>query len=133
MSAYLKTSGIAALLASSTQAKREEAKRMGIDIFDKVFIEASGRQVLLHGVNMITNKDPYIPNMEGEFDTEFSVTEQDLTNLSDWGINFVRLGSPWEAVERYTGLYDSDYLEKLERLVNKLGESGIHVILDSHF
>lgn len=44
----------------------------------------------------------------------------------------MRLGAPWEAVERYTGLYDTDYLDKLERLVNKLGENGIHVMLDAH-
>jgi len=81
---------------------------------------------------MIALNDPYIPTLEGEFDPEFSVTDQDLKNLNDWGINFVRLGAPWEAVEKFTGLYDTEYLEKLERLVNRLGQSGIHVMLDAH-
>jgi hypothetical protein len=53
MANILKAAGLSALLAAApASAKREEAKKMGIDIFDKVFIEASGRQVLLHGVNM---------------------------------------------------------------------------------
>jgi aryl-phospho-beta-D-glucosidase BglC (GH1 family) len=132
MSVIYKYSSIATLLAASAEARREPAKQLGIDIFDEVFIDIKGRQVLLHGVNMIVLDDPYIPSLEGAFDPEWSVTEQDLKNLNDWGINFVRLGAPWEAVEKFTGLYDTEYLEKLERLVNRLGQSGIHVMLDAH-
>ena len=31
----------------------------------------------------------------------------------------------WEAVEREAGVYDDSYLDKIEILINKLGEAGI--------
>ena len=40
-------------------------------------------------------------------------------------MNFVRLGVMWEAVERSEGTYDEAYLDKVETLINKLGEAGI--------
>jgi aryl-phospho-beta-D-glucosidase BglC (GH1 family) len=53
--------------------------------------------------------DPYIPS-QGAFEPENSLNEQDILNLQSWGINFVRLGVMWEAVERTKGVYDINYL-----------------------
>ena len=40
---------------------------------------------------------------------------------------------PWEAVEpKEKGVYDEDYLNKVEALINKLGKNGIYTMLDSH-
>ena len=47
-------------------------------------------------------------------------------------MNFVRLGVMWEAVERSEGAYDEAYLDKVETLINKLGEAGITVLVDAH-
>ena len=47
-------------------------------------------------------------------------------------MNFVRLGVMWEGVERNPGVYDYDYLDKLEVLINKLGEAGIYTLVDAH-
>ena len=47
-------------------------------------------------------------------------------------MNFVRLGVMWEAVERSEGTYDEAYLDKVETLINKLGEAGITVLVDAH-
>ena len=38
----------------------------------------------------------------------------------------------WEAVERTPGQYDEDYLNKVEALINKLGEAGIYTLVDMH-
>ena len=38
----------------------------------------------------------------------------------------------WEAVERTPGRYDEDYLNKVEALINKLGEAGIYTLVDMH-
>jgi aryl-phospho-beta-D-glucosidase BglC (GH1 family) len=65
--------------------------------------------VLFHGVNVVYKMDPYIPS-QGAFDPENSLNEQDILNLQSWGINFVRLGVMWEAVERTKGVYDINYL-----------------------
>jgi endoglycosylceramidase len=49
-----------------------------------------------------------------------------------WGLNFIRLGVMWEAVETAPGVFDHEYLGKIDDLINQLGESGIHVLVDSH-
>lgn len=38
----------------------------------------------------------------------------------------------WEAVERTEGTYDDVYLDKVEELVNKLGDAGIYTLVDAH-
>ena len=52
--------------------------------------------------------------------------------MSLWGINLVRLGVIWEAVEREPGVYDHEYLNQVESLVERLAERGIYTIVDSH-
>jgi len=47
-------------------------------------------------------------------------------------MNFVRLGVMWEAVERSPGVYDMDYLNKVDNLITRLGEAGIYTLVDMH-
>lgn len=55
-----------------------------------------------------------------------------MDDLAAWGINFVRLGVMWEAVEREAGVYDLDYLDRVQTIINKLGERGIYTLVDAH-
>ena len=75
--------------------------------------------------------DPYIPS-NGDFDAGDSLNDQDIQNLVSWGMNFVRLGVMWEAVERSPGVYDMDYLNKVDNLITRLGEAGIYTLVDMH-
>jgi len=61
-----------------------------------------------------------------------SLTDEEIDMMSLWGINLVRLGVIWEAVEREPGVYDHEYLNQVERLVERLAERGIYTIVDSH-
>lgn len=47
-------------------------------------------------------------------------------------MNFVRLGVMWEGVERQVGVYDAVYFDKVEELINRLGEAGIYTLVDAH-
>jgi len=47
-------------------------------------------------------------------------------------MNFMRLGVMWEGVEREAGVYDMAYLDKVEALINKMGEAGIYTLVDAH-
>ena len=114
---------IAALLASYASAV--------IKIEDRVFVDEQGRQKIFHGVNVVYKVDPYIPS-QGEFDSELSLNDEDIANLTAWGMNFVRLGVMWEAVEREPSIYDTKYLDDVVDLVNKLGENGIYTLIDAH-
>jgi endoglycosylceramidase len=96
------------------------------------FIEDSyGRTVIFHGVNAIYKMPPYIP-ITDSFDPQESLNDKDIADLVKWGQNFVRLGVMWEAVEREPGVYDDDYLNKIEDLINEMGEAGIYTLVDAH-
>ena len=75
--------------------------------------------------------DPYIPS-EGVFDSQNSLNDEDIVMLKEWGMNFVRLGVMWEAVEREPGVYDDAYLDRVAKLIQKLGEAGIYTLVDAH-
>jgi endoglycosylceramidase len=38
----------------------------------------------------------------------------------------------WEAVEKTRGVYDDQYLSKVNDLINKLGDAGIYTLVDAH-
>jgi endoglycosylceramidase len=63
---------------------------------------------------------------------EDSLNSEDMANLQKWGMNHVRLGVMWEAVENVMGFYDQEYLSQVEKLINKLGEYGIYTMIDAH-
>ena len=52
--------------------------------------------------------------------------------MKAWGFKMVRLGVMWEAVEREPGIFDYEYLEKIDKLVNRFAEYDIHLMLDNH-
>jgi len=72
-------------------------------------------------VNVVYKVHPYLPSGGDTFDPEESLVDFDMENLGKWGMNFVRLGVMWEAVEVERGVYNQTYLDEVEALVNKLG------------
>lgn len=61
-----------------------------------------------------------------------SLTDDDIVTLRDLGTNIVRLGVIWEAVEKAPGVYDMNYLDEIELIVDRLARQGIYTIIDSH-
>jgi endoglycosylceramidase len=126
----MKSFGVA--LATVAFALMAEAGDVHVNPATRMLEDQDGRSVLFHGVNVVYKVDPYIPSMDGEFDSELSLNDEDIQNLVDWGMNFVRLGVMWEGVERVAGVYDEKYLDSVERLINRLGEAGIYTLVDNH-
>ena len=96
-----------------------------------MLVDQEGRPTIFHGVNVVYKVDPYIPS-NGDFDPQNSLNIKDIADLKKWGMNFVRLGVMWEAVERSAGVYDDNYLDKVEILINQLGAAGIYTLVDMH-
>ena len=109
----------------------ETSSQVKIDPKTRMFVDAEGRSLLFHGVNVVYKVDPYIPS-DGAFDPATSLNDEDIVDLVKWGFNFVRLGVMWEGVERSEGVYDNNYLDKVEALINKFGEAGIYTLVDAH-
>ena len=119
------------LLAVSTLVAAQALKPLiTVDPTTRQIRDQFGRSVIFHGVNIAYKIPPYIPSQD-VFDSQFSLTDDEISQLKSWGFNFVRLGVMWEAVEVAPGLYNDTYLDQVEQLINKLGQHGIYSLLDA--
>jgi hypothetical protein len=83
-------------------------------------------------MNAIYKVHPYIPLLD-RFDINDSIDSQtDIPMLEAWGMNLMRLGVMWEAVETAPGVYNGTYFDEIEILINNMGEKGIYTMVDAH-
>lgn len=87
--------------------------------------DATGRVVLLHGVNMVYKRPPYTPAAAG-----FDGPDADF--LAANGFNTVRLGLIYAGVEPAPGVYDESYLDQIAATEALLAQRGIFSQLDFH-
>jgi endoglycosylceramidase len=87
--------------------------------------DATGRVVILHGVNMVYKRPPYAPSAAG-------FNRPDAAFLRRHGFNSVRLGVIYEGVEPKPGHYDNRYLAKIAATERILAAHGIYSLLDFH-
>jgi endoglycosylceramidase len=87
--------------------------------------DASGRVLVLHGLNMVYKRPPYLPSAAG-------FGNDDAAFLSRNGFNVVRLGVIYGAVEPSPGVYDDAYLAGIAATVRALSAHGIYTLLDFH-
>ena len=104
------------------------------------FKDDQGRTLILRGVNLggtskvpaKTSSDPREVSFVGR---PFSLAQADehFRRLQSWGLTFVRLIVPWEAIEHAgPGVYDKAYLDYLHELVKRADSYGIRVVIDLH-
>ena len=106
--------------------------QFSIDPTNRFILDNYGRYSIFHGGNVVVKLPPYLPTLD-EFDYQYSLnTEHDLATMKRLGFNSVRLGVIWEAVEKAPGVYDMEYLDKVEQIINKLGENGVYTMVDAH-
>jgi hypothetical protein len=113
------------------------------------FKDEQGRTVFLRGVNLGgSSKMPTQPNgathlKDGFFDREnisfvgrpFPLEEADehFGRLKHWGLDFLRFVVTWEALEHDgPGIYDEDYFDYLEAIIEKAYEYDIRLFIDPH-
>jgi hypothetical protein len=113
------------------------------------FKDEQGRTLLLRGVNVSgSSKVPASPNgathhNEGFFDHHdvsfvgrpFPLDEADehFARLRAWGLTVLRFLVTWEAVEHSgPGIYDHEYLDYLQAIIEKAETYGFSIIIDPH-
>ncbi|MDD5399334.1 MAG: cellulase family glycosylhydrolase [Dehalococcoidia bacterium] len=110
------------------------------------FKDDYGRTVILRGANLDA-KVPFKPDgsthiREGFFDHRnvsfvgrpFPLAEADehFSRLKRWGLTFFRFLVPWEALEHAgPGIYDEEYLDYLYKMVEKAGEHGLLLYIET--
>jgi endoglycosylceramidase len=95
------------------------------------FVDEHGRTRVFHGVNAVYKLPPYIPS-DGAFDSTTTLDEKDFQLLQGWGMNFVRLGVLWEAVEPTKGQYNVTYLDEVVKMVRAGAKYGVYFVIDAH-
>jgi endoglycosylceramidase len=85
-------------------------------------VDAQARAVVLHGVNVVYKLAPYTPDF----------TPADARRLRGWGMDAIRLGVSWRALEPTRGVLDTAYVSRVRRLVRLAGAEGLWVLIDMH-
>ncbi|GAA5959872.1 hypothetical protein JCM21900_005989 [Sporobolomyces salmonicolor] len=117
----------------------------------RYFLDSYGRRVLLHGANVSgLNKLPSEPNSlthldlgDKWFDGEgvsfvgrpwpLEESHIHLSRLRNWGLTFIRLVVPWEALEHAgPGLHDHAYISYLHSLLSLFPQYGLKAYIDAH-
>jgi Cellulase (glycosyl hydrolase family 5)/Glycoside hydrolase family 5 C-terminal domain len=112
------------------------------------FLDASGRQIILRGLNLGGDSKLPWPNGGTQYPTDFAdhkevsftgrpfpIDDADshFCRIKSWGFNCLRLLTTWEAIEHAgPGQYDADYLNHLAAVCAKAGEHGLYVFIDFH-
>lgn len=95
-----------------------------ISIKGRKFIDESGREIILHGINLV-NKNPAVNYLGSEGPQEFS-------EMRSWGFNCIRLGVIWDGLEPEPGKFDEAYLQGIDQRIRWAKENHLYIILDMH-
>lgn len=89
------------------------------------FVDATGRVVMFHGVNMVEKRDPYYP-------AAYGFGDDDAAFLAAEGFNALRLGVDFRGLMPTPGVVENAYIEHLATSVDALTRQQIFVLLDFH-
>ncbi len=90
-------------------------------------VDATGRVVIIHGVNSVQKSPPYISPLEDGW-----LGPSDFESFDRDGLTGVRLGVRPEALMPEPGVIDTAYLEQVAAVVDRLAENNMWVLLDLH-
>ena len=99
-----------------------------ISVKGMTFTDEYGRERIFNGVN-ICDKGRW-NGSKREYLTKWD--DDRLEKLAENGVNLVRLGITWDAVEPRPGEYNDEYLDALLALTDRCAEKGMYVYIDMH-
>ncbi len=114
------------LLGCKSEASNSEKSTdpIKITIKNQHFVDNSGRQVILNGINVVSKskEEGYI----------FQGDKEVYANFKKLGFNSIRFIIIWAGLEPEPGVYNEEYLKEIDKRIKWAGENGLFVILDMH-
>jgi endoglycosylceramidase len=92
-----------------------------VRVSGRSFLDANGKPLILHGINMVNKRRQGADPVEADFDA-----------VRGWGMNCIRLGFVWDGVEPEPGKIDAAYIDRIAHLVDLAKARGLYVFLDMH-
>lgn len=88
------------------------------------FIDSKGNEIVPYGFNVVNknSREGYLSQLD----------DQDFAQMAGWGMNSIRLGIFWDAIEPDPGRIDNAYLDKVAQWVEKARKHGFLILLDMH-
>ena len=96
---------------------------------DTKLIDSNGQEVIFHGINLI---DKGKVQADGTIRFIPDWPEDLYQRFAEYGINLIRFGIIWAAIEPAPGQYDEAYLSFISKQLDLAEQAGISVILDMH-
>ncbi len=96
----------------------------------KTLVDEYGRERIFNGIN-VCDKGAYDEN-EKIRHYNYEWDDQMLADFKKQGINIIRLGITWDAVEPEQGKYNDEYLDAVRRMLDKCEQYGIYAYIDMH-
>ena len=95
-----------------------------------VFTDPHGRTRIFNGVNYVFKGEK--PDEDGIVHYHHPLTEENLRDLRQKGVNIMRLGMTWAGIEPEMGKYNHVYLDEVRQVIDAAAKEGIYVFLDWH-
>ena len=95
-----------------------------------VFTDPHGRTRIFNGVNYVFKGEK--PDADGIVHYHHPLTEENLRDLRQKGVNILRLGMTWAGIEPEMGKYNRVYLDEVRQVIDAAAKEGIYVFLDWH-
>lgn len=104
-----------------------------ISVKSTAFVDESGRERIFNGINLVYKGRSLDENGNYIYTPPEDLwTEDVIRGLAEKGINLVRFGLLWAAIEPQPGIYNEEYLDTMEKYIDLCAKYGIYVYLDMH-
>ncbi len=97
---------------------------------DRRIVDDLDREVILRGAN-VNSLGEYWQG-DPDHDPTVPVSESDWDEMAARGFSVIRLIITWSLVEPERGVFDEDYLDRVDAYVTKAAEHGIYSVIDMH-
>ena len=101
-----------------------------ISVKGQRFLDDKGRQRIFNGLNFVDKH--CLPDEDGVIRYRTALNEETAAAIAARGMNIVRLGVTWAAIEPEQGKYNTVYLDGVKETLHLCEKHGIYAFLDWH-